>query len=392
MQQQEHDHSAQSGPATTLDEMLESGCSASEAWKYFLEHFPSRDCPALLKPSLSDLPKLKWNYVFGKLLQQVLTETLYQGRTSSIPSVEEVCSKLDEIGVMTPKFHVDVILRTLLAHIRTNTIPNDATKENEASKSNIAFKTDDDLLQFVMPFWKILFKRHFRARQDTSKLPVDYGWSAEWPTIPTGFELHSMIARNSYNSSKTLVGRIGLYFYGLPAISRDDFAMAVLLTLDKLLQQNLTNSDFQPFVHVTSYLLFKADLGNTISAARTKLLRDGNAEDETQRLLERLKNLPLQGLVHIRSINKDSVSVKSETANDSESMNAKESEPLEYHYHHLLARARETQDYRRVEHVWDEVQHLYADVGDVQSFQIPTHLYDGLIMSAMALKRPTEAI
>lgn len=340
-----------------------------DAWRFFLEHYTTKDSPALAKPAFQDIPFISRGVVFSKLLNALAIEWATVYESNQYPRPSEVVQKFEEVGIMRPEFWADTLW------VITSQILQEAMGGNENNKA------PERLLQELMTMWQLFFIR-FNARQTDSA-------SEGWVCIPGAGTTLNKITTGSH-LTRSFEKRLSKF---VPKFGEDStVALAALVTFTLFTRQgqiiNISEEcryDNFPFVNLIAHLLPRADLEPLIRQAHGAINQVMIPEEKVAKLLEHLRSAPYQAFSVIGA--KNFAKVAPPGQHDRE--HAKQ---MEEFFIKRLARAIEKADIRIVEGCWADAQQVFSRPEPNAKPAIPRKFYNFLLTGLLALGHSQRAI
>jgi len=355
---------------TYLMKLLDNpGNGKRDAWRFFLEHYGSKDSPAFTKPAFQDLGAISRGTVFSKLLKGLITDWGAGYKSHQYPRPSEVVQKFEEVGVMRRDFWADTLWLLTSQILREVAI---------GSKNN---QDPEHLLQELMAIWRLFFTR-FNVRQTDST-------SQGWMCIPAARTTLNKVTTESH-LTRSFERRFSKF---APKYGEDStVALAALMTFTLFTRQsqiiNISEgcrSENFPFVNLIAHILPNANLKPLIQQAQEAISQIIIPEEKVAELLKQLRSASSQALFVIGAR-------KFAMAVPSSQQNSELAEEIEEFLIKRLARAIEKEDIRMVEDCWADAQQFFLRPGSNVKQAIPRRFYNLLLTGLMAIRHQHRAI
>ncbi|KAF2103847.1 hypothetical protein NA57DRAFT_50712 [Rhizodiscina lignyota] len=376
------------GAASRLHELLNDPAKVDEAWSHFLQYFGRKDSPHFLNPAYQDFKHLQYGNVFGKLLRTVVSQWTMRPTSSHLrPSL--VVARMEESGVMRSNFTEDVAWA-----LAQRLLSMDAVIGAEKKGSGADLLVDE-----LLSWWTTFLVRHGSDYAKRTGQPdwirLLYGTQGQSRVSERSFEVAFSNMLHNFQGNRASLAALALVTCDL--FSRPAFLEPV---------KESKRKDCARFVEFIANTVHRRQLKGSLEALHRRLqgLESSLSQSALNDYLSKLAALPDNALAIVAATKEQGTpEIPEDETNDEPNEDVfgtftpkdLKDEASKF-FVNRLSRAKRSQDFNRLETVWNNIRTHYTEQSrklDQQiGIKIPGDLYDIVLMEYMAFKKPIQAI
>ncbi|KAF2683740.1 hypothetical protein K458DRAFT_418722 [Lentithecium fluviatile CBS 122367] len=354
-------------PARSIEEAL-SRKKAKKAWELFIQHYPSRTCPAFESPPFSDIPLLSGDKIFSRLLDGLNTAFCNFAAFEVTPT--QALFRYQQLGIEDRLmwYHTIGYLTDQVLWSICDSRPEDGPKRGTKA-----------LLEELLSVWQLFFQCKGEAPD-----PL-HGISPEWPHIPDLLSLRQILHGEGKFSR-----RLEKFHPKISSSPNLQFSAITIFNLfDEVNQESFQVSESlknesAPFIRlVTAALAGSRLIESALLHTKYSLSFKNLPKNFQAAVLNQVNSAPIHALnkIGVRHWKRDG----EEESDGKELSDAEKAENLESFYISQILNAVMHQSHvGRVETLWETIKVAYR--GPDQKTAIPLRVYNSLLEGFMRLR------
>lgn len=257
------------GPASIIEDAL-SRKDLNRAWRLFEDNYTSKDCKALMEPSLSDIALLNNGRLFTDLLREVSGAFCARSDKPAVTPTE-VLFRYEQLDIATPKLWTNQAISFLThqAILAVNAPPGNSTRDLVS------------ILSELLSVWRLFFQ--YKGVKQVQKEAISKDWN-----LPAVEDVSS-----TYLDTRDFILRLADYHPGQVGNSTLSFCAVYLYTLsDSLKAVESLQNESEPFVQFLGRLLAGASVHPVFSYTRNAARFAGLPEEVKKEIIKEVGNAP----------------------------------------------------------------------------------------------------
>ena len=364
--------SVTSSPARSIEEAL-SNKQVRRAWALFLEHYPSRACPAFENPAPDDVPLLVDDKIFLQLSDGMKTGFCNWSNLQITPT--QVLFRYAQLGIQSPALWnntIGYLTDQLLWSI------------SDGRKDDGKRRGPEALLNEVLSLWRLLFQCKGSVSDPLEAI------NPEWPVIS---ELLSYVSRPQVTSN--FGQRLHQFHPQIQSSAAFQFSAITIFNLfDDVNQEsfkvpNTIKEETAPFIRLLTTALAGSQIPSALKHVDYSLSFKNLPEDFRTAVIDQVKSAPVQAMKKIAG--------QPGTKGDPGELDTKELSDLEkaenlasFYVSQVDNAVSNHSHVGRLEKLWEDIKVAYK-LPDKKT-AIPPLLYNALLSGFMNLRQPEQTV
>ncbi|KAF2202478.1 hypothetical protein GQ43DRAFT_413590 [Delitschia confertaspora ATCC 74209] len=354
-------------PVSGIQNHLDAG-NVHPAWELLRTYFIDGKSPALVHPSLTDLPLLKKGIVFRRLLKAVI-EDYFINQTAWL-SPSKVLLRYEQAKLARTDIWIDGIETFTYKLLSTL-----ATEKPDIERTEI-------LVSELMAVWRLFFQ--CKGPKNIPLAAVD----GEWASLA---RFRTPDERNRGNHLLNFQNMLQTYHPKFPWSNKIALSALFMFAVFSHQKPNFQiseslRSENEPFIKLIAQILHpggrESHLGSVIQEMESSVQFASLPEDFREELVKQVKSAPTTAMVMIGA----------EKYTDPRILNVERPVALQDFYKKRITRAAESADERRLESLWQEVLKAYGPSKEGENTNIPRPVYCAFLTAFLGTRKADRAI